>query len=126
MPAPTGVKSNMPKGWPRISSRMRDTMMFGEVPTSVMVPPSSAPNDIGISSDEGEVPVRRASWKAIGISMASAPIFLTKAESTVTAVDQGNDLLVDGDEARAELAHDALDHAGARHGGADHERGCRR
>ena len=60
-PAPTGVKSNMPKGWPRISSRMRDTMMFGEVPTSVMVPPRSAPKDIGISRDEGEVPVRRAS-----------------------------------------------------------------
>ena len=36
-------------------------MMFGEVPTKVTMPPSSAPNDIGISSDEGEVPVRRAS-----------------------------------------------------------------
>ena len=65
---------------------MRDTMMFGEVPTSVMVPPSRAPNDIGINREEGEVPVRRASWKAIGISMASAPIFLTNAESTVTVV----------------------------------------
>ena len=58
--------------------------MLGEVPTSVMVPPSNAPKDIGMSSEEGEVPVRRASWNAIGISMASAPIFLTKAESRVT------------------------------------------
>jgi hypothetical protein len=59
-------------------------MMLGEVPTSVTLPPSRAPNDMGISKDDGEVPVRRASWKAIGISMASAPIFLTKADSSVT------------------------------------------
>ena len=84
MPAPTGVKSNMWNGSPRICSRTRDTMMLGEVPTSVTMPPSSAPNDIGISKDDGEVPVRRASWKAIGISIASAPIFLTKPESKVT------------------------------------------
>ena len=84
MPAPTGVKSNMWNGSPSICSRTRDTMMLGEVPTRVTMPPSSAPNDIGISRDDGEVPVRRASWKATGISIASAPIFLTKAESTVT------------------------------------------
>ena len=59
-------------------------MMFGEVPTSVTMPPSSEPNAIGISREDGEVPVRRASWKATGISIASAPIFLTKAESSVT------------------------------------------
>ena len=59
-------------------------MIFGEVPTSVTIPPSSAPNDIGISKNDGEVPLRRASWKATGMSMASAPTFLTKAESTVT------------------------------------------
>ena len=74
----------MRNGSPRISSRTRDTMMLGEVPTSVTMPPSSEPNDIGISNDDGEVPVRRASWKATGISIASAPIFLTKAESKVT------------------------------------------
>ena len=59
-------------------------MIFGEVPISVTIPPSSAPNDIGISKEEGEVPLRRANWNAIGMSMASAPTFLTKAESTVT------------------------------------------
>ena len=48
------------------------------------MPPRRAPNDIGISREEGEVPVRRASWKAIGMNMASAPTFLTKAESSVT------------------------------------------
>ena len=54
MPAPTGVKSNMWNGSPRICSRTRDTMMLGEVPTSVTMPPSSEPNDIGISRDDGE------------------------------------------------------------------------
>ena len=63
---------------------MRDTMMFGDVPTSVIVPPRSAPNDMGINSEEGEVPLRRASWRAIGMVMASAPTFFTKAESRVT------------------------------------------
>ncbi len=45
---PTGVKSNMPNGSPRSSARSRATMMFGEVPTSVTMPPSSEPNAIGI------------------------------------------------------------------------------
>ena len=84
MPAPTGVKSNMRNGSPKISSRTRDTMMLGEVPTSVTMPPSSAPNDIGINSADTGLLLRRASWKATGISMASAPMFLTNAESTVT------------------------------------------
>ena len=48
-PMPTGVKSNMPNGWPLSSARSRDTMMLGEVPTSVTMPPSSEPNAIGIS-----------------------------------------------------------------------------
>ncbi len=58
--APTGAKSNMPNGVPVISPRTRDTMMFGDVPTSVTRPPSSAPNDIGISVEDGELPPRRA------------------------------------------------------------------
>ena len=59
-PTPTGVKSNMPNGSPTISSRTRDTMMLGEVPTSVTMPPSSEPNAIGIRSADGElfVPAR--------------------------------------------------------------------
>ncbi len=58
--------------------------MFGEVPIIVIVPPSSEPKAIGIRKYEGEIFVRRASWKATGISMASAPIFFTKPAISVT------------------------------------------
>ena len=84
MPAPTGVKSNILNGTPSNCSRTRDTMIFGDVPTRVTMPPSSDPNDIGIKSEEGDVPLRRASWNAMGISMASAPTFLTNADNSVT------------------------------------------
>ncbi len=77
-----------------ICSRILATMMLGEVPIRVTMPPSMAPNDIGISSDDGEVPVRRASWKTIGISMASAPIFFTKPESSVTEPTRAPNCLV--------------------------------
>ncbi len=46
---PTGVKSNMWNGSPRRSWRICETMMLGEVPTSVMVPPRSEPKAIGMS-----------------------------------------------------------------------------
>ena len=75
----------MPNGAPRISSRRRDTMMFGEVPISVIVPPSSEPNASGMSSSEGEQFERLAICSAIGIIIASAPMFFTNAESSVTA-----------------------------------------
>ena len=84
MPAPTGVKSNMPKGSPVSSWRTRETMMLGEVPISVTMPPSSAANDIGISSADTGRSCRRASWNATGIIIASAPMFFTTAESTMT------------------------------------------
>ncbi len=74
----------MVKACPVISSRTRETTMLGEVPIWVISPPSSEPNAIGIRNTEGDVPERRANWKAIGIMIASAPMFLTKAESTVT------------------------------------------
>ncbi len=76
----------MPKGWPTISSRTRDTMMLGEVPIWVINPPSSDPKAIGIRNIEGDTPDFRAIWKAIGIMMASAPMFFTNALSTVTTV----------------------------------------
>ncbi len=50
---PTGAKSNIRKGAPRISSRTRETMILGEVPTRVTMPPSSEPNAIGISMRGG-------------------------------------------------------------------------
>ena len=54
--APTGVKSNMPKGVPVICSRTRETTMLGEVPICVIRPPSSDPKAIGIRKAEGESP----------------------------------------------------------------------
>ena len=53
--------------------------MLGEVPISVTSPPSSAPKAIGIRNTEGEMLERRANLNAIGIMIASAPMFLTKA-----------------------------------------------
>ena len=85
-PMPTGAKSNIRNGVPRSFSRACDTMMLGEVPTRVISPPSNAANDIGISSTDGDVPLRRANLKAIGRNMASVPIFLTKAETMATQV----------------------------------------
>jgi hypothetical protein len=82
---PTGAKSNMRNGSPVICSRMRETMMLGEVPISVMSPPSSEPNARGISTRDGGFPVRRATWSAIGMKIARAPMFFMKAESAVTA-----------------------------------------
>ena len=64
--------------------------MLGEVPICVISPPSSAANDIGIRKRDGDTPERRAIWKAIGSMIASAPIFLTKAESTATTVTRIN------------------------------------
>ncbi len=66
--------------------------MLGEVPTSVTSPPSSEPNAIGIRKRDGEASERRANWKATGIMIASAPMFLMKAESTVTAVTSSDHL----------------------------------
>ena len=55
------VKSNIEKGWPPSSCLTRATITFGEVPTSVTMPPSSEAKAIGIRKTEGEVPPRRAS-----------------------------------------------------------------
>ncbi len=49
------------------------------------MPPSSEPNAIGISRIDGERLERFAIWNAIGIIMASAPMFFTNADSTATA-----------------------------------------
>ena len=57
---------------------------MGEVPIRVISPPSSEPNASGISTAEAGVPARRACWNTIGIRIASAPTFLTKAERIVT------------------------------------------
>lgn len=58
---PTGVKSNIAKGSPPSSSRTRETMTLGEVPTRVTMPPSSEAKAIGIRKTEGDFPSLRAS-----------------------------------------------------------------
>ncbi|MNV95163.1 hypothetical protein D3C71_1900270 [compost metagenome] len=83
-PRPTGAKSYMPNDWPTTSWRTWATMMFGAVPTSVTIPPAMAPKAIGISSREGAEPVRRATCRATGIMIASAPTFLVAMDSRVT------------------------------------------
>ena len=59
--------------------------MLVEVPTKLTRPPTRAPNDIGMSSREGEVPVRAASLSAMGIMIAKAPTFLVTMASAVVA-----------------------------------------
>ena len=59
-------------------------MMLGEVPTSVISPPRRDANAIGIRKTDGLVSFFLAIWKAAGISMASAPTFLTSADATPT------------------------------------------
>ena len=74
----------MPKGSPVICSRARLTMMLGEVPTSVIRPPSSAAKDMGIRKTDGLTSFFFAICNEAGISMASAPMFLTIALATPT------------------------------------------
>jgi hypothetical protein len=64
---------------------MRATITFGDVPTSVIKPPMSEPKASGIRSCDGEVPERLASWNATGMRIASAPTFLMKVDSRITA-----------------------------------------
>ena len=59
-------------------------MMFGEVPISVIKPPTSAQNDIGIRTRWAPVLCRRASCIATGIRIASAPIFFITADISAT------------------------------------------
>lgn len=60
--------------------------MLGEVPICVISPPSNAANAIGIRYFDGEAPAFFANWNATGIMMASALIFLLKADSTATTI----------------------------------------
>ncbi len=62
----------MPKGLPVRSARTFETITFGDVPTSVTMPPISEAEAIGISSAEGGVPLRRESCRAMGMKMAIA------------------------------------------------------
>jgi hypothetical protein len=74
-----------------MSCRTRLTMMLGEVPTKVISPPSNEANDIGIRKTDGDALFFFAIWNAAGISIASAPTFLTSAEVTPTeAVSTNN------------------------------------
>ncbi len=116
------MKSNIPNGLPVISSRTRETMMLGEVPISVTMPPSSEPNAIGINSADTGLSFLRASWNAIGIIIASAPMFFTNADRMVTLGGQHDDLHLGARQIRADRPDHALDHAGARHRRAHQQR----
>jgi len=74
----------MENGLPSTSARTLAIRMLGEVPTSVTSPPSIAANAIGISSEDGEVLVLRASCSATGMKIASAPTFLVTIDSIST------------------------------------------
>ena len=119
--APTGVKSNIVKAAPVISSRTRDTTMLGEVPIWVIRPPSSDAKAIGIRKVEGETPDRRANWKAIGIMIASAPMFLTNADKHGDQNHQKSELGPDGIEVRSIALDRQLHDATARHPRADQQ-----
>jgi hypothetical protein len=60
IPAPTGVKSNIWKGRPVSSWRTAEAKRLGEVPISVIEPPSSEAKDGGIRNSDGERLLRRA------------------------------------------------------------------
>ena len=59
--------------------------MFGDVPMSVMMPPSSEPDASGIRTRDAGFSVRRATCSAIGMKIASAPMFFMNADRAVTA-----------------------------------------
>jgi hypothetical protein len=84
MQRPTGAKSNIPNGAPSNSVRIRETRMLGDVPIRVTSPPISDPKAMGISSLDTGVPLRRATWTAIGRKIARAPMFFMKEDRTVT------------------------------------------
>jgi len=76
----------MRKGEPPSSARIVEIRIFGEVPTSVIVPPISDAKLIGIRKREGERPLRRAVWIATGRKMPSVPTFLISADKKATTV----------------------------------------
>lgn len=74
----------MVSGRPSTSARTLAIRMFGDVPTSVTSPPGIDADAIGISSEDGDVPVRRASCIAAGMRIAGAPTFLLALGSAIT------------------------------------------
>ena len=96
--------------------------MFGEVPICVIRPPSSEAKAMGIRNIDGETRDFRAIWKATGIIIASAPIFLMNAESTATIATRISSCTRgprrSGEEAAQRNFHDA----GPGYGGTDNQR----
>ena len=71
-------------GCPVSSWRTAETSRLGEVPIRVIEPPSSEAKDSGIRNSDGERLLRRATWIAAEMKIASAPIFFMNADSTAT------------------------------------------
>ncbi len=95
--------------------------MLGEVPTRTARPPTSEPNDIGISSRPGATPVLRAMRRAEGIISARAPTFLVTIDSKVVAVASTGHLGAFVLQARQQRGHQGVDQARPRDRGAQHQ-----
>ena len=96
--------------------------MLGEVPICVISPPSKEANAIGIRNVEGEVLERRANWNAIGIMIARAPMFFTKADRTATVTTSTASWARTEDNLRCVALDGEFHDAAARHAGADQQR----
>jgi hypothetical protein len=85
--APTGEKSNIPKGSPSACSRKLAIMILGGVPIRVIMPPRIDAKDNGISV---KATLRLAFFAAcisIGINRASAATLFMTADSTAETPD---------------------------------------
>ena len=94
--APTGEKSNMPKGSPSACSRKLAMMMFGGVPISVIMPPRIDANDSGIRLNRTLRLAFFAACMSIGINSASAATLFITADSiadtpAITLICMNND-----------------------------------
>jgi hypothetical protein len=96
-------------------------MMLGEVPTSTARPPTSEPNDIGISSRPGDTPVLRAMRRAEGIISAKAPTFLVTIDSTVVTVASTGTWVRSSFRCGSQRRHQGVDQARPRDRRAQHQ-----
>ena len=81
---PASANSKKPKPPRRPRSAASDTITFTGVPVSASIEPACAPNTSGISSCDGNRPVRTASTTTTGSSAATAPLTLMSAVIAAT------------------------------------------
>jgi len=88
---PIGKKSNILKGSLMVSARTDDTMILGEEPTKVVIPPSSVANASGIKISDGEWCRFFASFIETGITMLT--LFINE-DANAVKTDKGKIRLV--------------------------------